>query len=53
MDHNAPQSYQKIKVHLDFACKHDEHHKAQLVAAGNITPDPIDSIYSGVVLLGH
>ena len=24
-------------------------HKARLVAAGNLTPDPIDSIYSGVV----
>ena len=43
---NAPQGYQKIKV---FACQHDGHHKAWLVAAGNLTPDPIDSIYSGVV----
>ena len=46
---NAPQSYESIKVHLGFACKHDGHHKAKLVVAGNLTPGPIDSIYSGVV----
>ena len=46
---NTPQGYQRIKVHLVFACKHDGHHKARLVAAGHLTPDPIDSIYSGVV----
>ena len=45
----APQAYQKIKVHLIFACKHNGHHKARLVTAGHLTPDPIDSIYSGVV----
>ena len=32
-----------------FACKHDGYHKAWLVAAGKLTPDPIDSFYSGVV----
>ena len=46
---SAPQGYQKIKAHLVFACKHDGHHKARLVADGHLTPDPIDSIYSGVV----
>ena len=46
---NAPQGYQKIKVHLVFACKHDGHYKARLVAGGHLSPDPIDSIYSGVV----
>ena len=46
---NAPQVYQRIKVHLVFACKHEGCHQAQLVAAGNLTPDPMDSIYSGVV----
>ena len=46
---NAPQGYQKIKLHLIFACKHDGHHKACLVAGGHLTPDPIGSIYSGVV----
>ena len=46
---SAAQGYQKIKVHLVFACKHDGHHKIRLVAGGHLTPDPIDSIYSGVV----
>ena len=49
---NAPQGYKKIKVHLVFACKHDGHHKARLVAGGHLTPDPIDSNYSGVVSTG-
>ena len=31
------------------ACKHGRCHKAQLVAGDNLTPDPIDSIYSGLV----
>ena len=35
-------------VHLVFACKHDGHHQARLVAGGHLTPDPIDSIYCGV-----
>ena len=46
---NAPHGYQKIKVHLVFACKHDGCDKARLVAGGHLTPDPMDSIYSGVV----
>ena len=46
---NAPQEYQKIKVHLVVACKHGGHHKARLVAGSHLTPDPIDSIHSGVV----
>ena len=46
---NAPQGYQKIKVHLVFACKHNRCHKARLVAGGQLTLDPMDSIYSGVV----
>ena len=46
---SAPQGNQKIKVHLVFACNHDGHHKARLVAGGHLTPDPIDSTYSGVV----
>ena len=45
---NAPQGYQKIKLHLVFAYKHDAHHKARLVAGGLLTPNPIDSIYSEV-----
>ena len=46
---NTSDDYQKIRVHLVFACKHDGHHKARLVAGGHLTPDPIHSIYSGVV----
>ena len=46
---NSPNGYQKIRVHLIFAVKHDGRHKARLVAAGHLTPDPIESIYSGVV----
>ena len=32
-----------------LAVKHDGRHKARLVAGGHLTPDPIESIYSGVV----
>ena len=46
---NAPNGYQKIRVHLIFAVKHDGRHKTRLVAGGHLTPDPIESIYSGVV----
>ena len=46
---NAPNGYQKIRVHLIFAVKHDGRHKARLVAGGHLTPDPIESIYSGIV----
>ena len=46
---NAPNGYQKIRVHLIFAVKHDGRHNARLVAGGHLTPDPIESIYSGVV----
>ena len=46
---NVPNVYQKIRVHLIFAVKHDGRHKARLVAGGHLTPDPIESIYAGVV----
>ena len=46
---NAPNGYQKIRVHLIFAVKHDGRQKARLVAGGLLTPDPIKSIYSGNV----
>ena len=48
---NATEGYQKIRVHLIFAVKHDGRHKARLVAGGHLTPDPIESIYSGVVFI--
>ena len=41
--------YQKIVVHHVFACKHDGCHKACLIAGSHLTPDPVDSVYSGVV----
>ena len=46
---NAPIGYQKIRIQSIFAVKHDGRHKARLVAGGHLTPDPIESIYSGVV----
>ena len=46
---NSPNGYQKIRVHLIFAVEHDGRHKARLVAGGHLTPDPIESIYSGIV----
>ena len=44
-----PKGYQKIRVHLVFACKFDGRHKARLVADGHRTDVPVDSVYSGVV----
>ena len=48
---NASQGYHKIRVHTIFAVKYDGQHKARLVADGHLTPDPVESIYSGVVSL--
>ena len=48
---NAPPGYQKIRVHLIFAVMYDGRYKARLVADGHLTPDPVESIYSGVVSL--
>src|SRR5210317_613299 len=44
-----PKGFQKIQVHLVFACKHDGRHKARLVANGHLTEVPVNSVYSGVV----
>ena len=46
---NAPEGYQKIRVHLVFDVKHDGRHKARLVADGHLTKEPVETIYSGVV----
>eukprot|EP00980_Cylindrotheca_fusiformis_P001081 scaffold304_cov98-Cylindrotheca_fusiformis.AAC.1 len=43
--------FKKIKVHLVFAVKHNGRHKARLVANGNLTDIPSESVYSGVVSL--
>ena len=48
---NPPKEYHKIKVHLVFAIKFYGRHKARLVTDGHLTPEPIESIYSGVVSL--
>ena len=50
---NAPSGYQKIRVHLIFAANYDGRHKARLVADGHLTPEPVESIYSGVATLGN
>ena len=34
-----------------FAVNYDGRHKARLVADGHLTPEPVESIYSGVVSL--
>ena len=41
----------KTMVHLIFAVIYDGRHKARLVADGHLTPEPVESIYSGVVRL--
>ena len=46
-----PVGDKKIRVHLVYAVKHDGRHKAQLVADGHLTKEPLDSVYSGVVSL--
>ena len=48
---NPPKGYQMIKVHVVFAVKFDDRHKARLVADGHLTPEHIENIYSGVVSL--
>ena len=49
MDHHYPSRLPEDQVHQGFACEHDGYHKALVIAAGNLPPNPIDSIYSGVV----
>ena len=47
---NAPEGYQRLRVHLVFDVKHDGRRKARLVADGHLTiRDPSMSSYSGVV----
>ena len=43
--------FKRIKVHLVYDCKPSLKRKARLVANGNLTETPIDSIYSSVVSL--
>jgi hypothetical protein len=46
-----PKGFQKIRVHLVFAVKHDGRHKARMCAEGNLTDIPLNSVYAGVVSL--
>ncbi len=46
-----PQDHQKIRVHFVYDVKHDLRLKSRLVAEGNLTDPPKDSVYSGVVTL--
>ena len=48
---NLSKGYHKIKMHLVFAVKFNGRHKARLVADGRLTPEPVETIYSGVVSL--
>ena len=44
----TPDGFQKIRVHIVYAVKHDGRFKARLVADGHLTKEPVESIYSGV-----
>ena len=46
-----PRDYNKIRVHFVYDVKHDLRLKSRLVAEGNLTAPPKDSVYSGVVTL--
>ena len=46
-----PKGHRQIRVHLVFDVKHDGRHRARLVADGNLTDVPLESVYSGVVSL--
>jgi len=49
--YNPGSDYKRIRVHMVYAVKQDGRHKARLVAGGQITETPIDSVYSSVVSL--
>ena len=43
--------YKKVKIHLVYDCKQTLKRKAHLVANGNLTETPVESIYSSIVTL--
>ncbi|KAL7491253.1 hypothetical protein ACHAWT_000649 [Skeletonema menzelii] len=43
--------YTEIKLHIVYAVKHDGRFKSRIVANGNMTAIPLESVYSGVVSL--
>jgi hypothetical protein len=46
-----PRGYNKVRVHFVYDVKHDLRLKSRLVAEGNLTAPPKDSVHSGVVTL--
>ena len=40
----TPEGYKQIHVHLVYDVKHDGRHRARLVADGNLTDIPVDSV---------
>jgi hypothetical protein len=48
---DPPKDYKKIRVHMVYDIKHDLRRKARLVADGNLTQVPSESVYSSVVSL--
>jgi hypothetical protein len=46
-----PRNHNKIRVHFVYDIKHDLWLKSHLVAEGNLTAPPKDSVYSSVVTL--
>jgi hypothetical protein len=48
---SPPTGYKKICTHLIYDCKHDGRHKAWMVADGDLTDIPLESVYSSVVSL--
>ena len=47
----TPVGYKKVRCHMIYDVKHDERHKARLVAGGHLTEGNTYSVYLGVVLL--
>lgn len=48
-DAKIPDEYQLIMVHFVYDYKHDGRAKGRLVANGNLTETPVESVYLGVV----
>jgi hypothetical protein len=46
-----PPGYKKIRVHLIFDVKPNGRHKARILADGHLTNVPLESDFSGVVIL--
>ncbi len=46
-----PEGHKRVRLHIVFDVKHDGRHKARVVANGNLTEVPLESVYSGVVSL--